>query len=125
MDLEGHTHMVYGSGYRHNYEGFHKKTIHHVYINKGRMTITQGAHTSLVRILSFLLYFSWQKDLKKRSNHLETVGILLEARHLNNLKNSLKETLYVFSYIQENRIIFLVPACFKHLIRFIVIYSMF
>ena len=41
MDLEGHTHKVYG--YRHNYEGFYKKTSYQMSINKGRTTTTEGA----------------------------------------------------------------------------------
>ena len=76
-------------------------------INRGRTTTTEGAHASLVRILSFLLFLSWWRALKRRSNHPETVWMLLEARHLNSFKNSFKETCkYVFSYILDDRIIY-------------------
>ena len=52
MDLEGHMHKVYRcSGYTHNSEGFYKKIIYQMSINRERMTITRGAHASLVRIL--------------------------------------------------------------------------
>ena len=64
-----------------------------MYINRGRTTRTEGAHASLVGILSFILFLSWLRALKKRSNYLETVWILLEARHLNSFKNSFKRTL--------------------------------
>ena len=75
-------------------------------INRGRTTTTEGAHASLVGILSFLLFLSWWRGLKRRSNHPETVWIPLEARHLNSFKNSFKETCkYVFSYIIDDRII--------------------
>ena len=80
-------------GYRHNYEGFYEKTLYQMSINKGRTTTIEGAHASLVEILSFLLFLSWLRALKRRSNHLETVWIPLEARHLNSFKNSFKETL--------------------------------
>ena len=73
-------------------------------INRGRTT--QGAHASLVRILSFLLFLSWWRALKRRSNHPEAVWISLEARHLKSFKKSFKETFkYVFSFIQHDRII--------------------
>ena len=76
-------------------------------INRGRMTISKGAHISLMGILSFLLFLSWLRALKRRSNHLETVSIPLEARHLNNFKNSFKETCkYVISYILNDSIIY-------------------
>ena len=36
MNLEGHTHKVYGCcGYRHNYEGFYEKFTYKMFINKG------------------------------------------------------------------------------------------
>ena len=60
MDLEGHTHKVYGyCGYRYNYEGLYEKTSCQMSINRGRTTTTKGAHASLVGILSFLLFLSW------------------------------------------------------------------
>ena len=93
-------------GYRHNYEGFYEKTSYQMSINKGRTTTTQGAHASLVGILSILLFLSWCRALKRRSNHPETMWIPLEARHLNRFKNSFKETCkYVFSSILDDRII--------------------
>ena len=51
-----------------------------------------SARVSLVRILSFLLFLSWWRALKRRSNDLEIMWILLEARHLNSFKNSFKGT---------------------------------
>ena len=45
--------------YRHNYEGFYDKTSYKIFINKGRTATTQGAHTRLVGVLSFLLFLSW------------------------------------------------------------------
>ena len=75
-------------------------------INRGRTTTTEGAHASLARVLSFLLFVSWWRALKRRSNHLETVWIPQEARHLNSFKNCFKETCkYIFSYILDDRII--------------------
>ena len=59
-----------------------------VFINTRRMITIQGAHAILVRILCFLLFFSWRRALKRRSNHLKIVWILLEARHFNSSKNS-------------------------------------
>ena len=85
-------------GYRHNYDGFYGKTSYQMSINRGRMTTTKGAHASLVEILSILLFLFRGRALKRRSNHLETVWIPLEAKHLNSFKNSFKETCeYVFS----------------------------
>ena len=76
--------------YRHNYEGFYEKTSYQMSINKGRMTTTEGAHTSLVG----------DPTIQK------TVWIQLEARHLNSFKNSFKETCkYVFSFILDDKII--------------------
>ena len=93
-------------GYRHNYEGFYEKTSYQMSINRGRTTTTQCDHASLVGILSFLLFLSWWRALKRRSNNLETAWISLEARHLNSFNNSFKETCkYVFSYILDDRII--------------------
>ena len=93
-------------GYRHNYGCFYEKTSFQMSINRGRTTTTEGVHASLVGILSFLLFLSWLRGLKRRSNHPETVWIPLEARHLNSFKNSFKETCkYVFSYILDDRII--------------------
>ena len=43
-------------GYRHNYESFYEKTLYQMSINRGRTTSTEGAHASLVGILSILLF---------------------------------------------------------------------
>ena len=63
MDLEGHTHKVYGCWwiyiYIYNYEGFYEKTSYQISINRGRTTTTKGARESLVGILSFLFFLSW------------------------------------------------------------------
>ena len=72
---------------------FMEKTSHQMSINRERTTLTQGAHTSLVGILSFLLFLSWGKALKRRSKHPKIMWIALEARHLNCFKVSFKETL--------------------------------
>ena len=55
------THIRYMDvgGYRHNYECFYEKTSYQMSINRGRMTTTEGAHTSLVGILTILLFLSW------------------------------------------------------------------
>ena len=45
-------------GYRHNYEDFYKKSIYQISISRERMTTAEGAHASLVGILSFLLFLS-------------------------------------------------------------------
>ena len=40
MDLEGHTHRSMDIGrYKYNYEGFYKKIIYQMSINRGRMNI--------------------------------------------------------------------------------------
>ena len=78
-------------GYRHNSKGFSEKNSNQMSINRGRMTTPQGSHASLVGILSFLLFLSWRRALKRRSNHPETVRISLEARHLNSFNNSFME----------------------------------
>ena len=43
--------------YRHNYGGFYKKYTFLMSINRGRTTKTEGTHASLVRVLSFLIFF--------------------------------------------------------------------
>ena len=45
-------------GYRHNYEDFYEKTLFQISINREGTTTTEGAHASLVGILSFLLFLS-------------------------------------------------------------------
>ena len=50
-------------GYRHNYEDFYEKTSYQMSINRGRTTTTEGAHASLVGILSILLFFSLGEEL--------------------------------------------------------------
>ena len=85
---------------------FIKKMSYQMSINRGRTITTQGAHASLLGILLFLLFLSLWRDLKRRSNHPKTMWIPLEARHLNGFKNSFKKTLYVFSFILDDRIIY-------------------
>ena len=70
-----------------------EKTSYQMSINRERKTTTKGAHANIVGILFFLLFLSWSKALKKRSNHPETLWILLEARHFNSFKNSFKESI--------------------------------
>ena len=128
MDLEGHRHKVYGCcGYRHNYEGFYEKTSYQMFINRGRKTTTQGAHASLAGILSFLLFLSWWRALKRRSNHPEIVWISLEARHLNSFKNSFKETMYVCFLIHTRWYdhLFLESWCFEYPTQYFPLHSMF
>ena len=79
--------------YRHNYENVYDKFTYQMSINRGRTTTTPGAYTNIVGILSFLFFLSWRRALKMRSNHLKTVWIPLEAKHLNSFKNSFKGTL--------------------------------
>ena len=93
-------------GYRLNYEDFYKKISYQIFINKGRTATTQGAYVSLKGILSFLLFISWGRALKRRSNHPYTVWMVLEARYLNSFKNLFKGNFYVFSYILNDRIIY-------------------
>ena len=50
-----HIRFIDVGGYRHNYEGFHKKPSYQKSINRGRTSTTQGAHASLEGIISFLL----------------------------------------------------------------------
>ena len=40
------------------------KNLHKKFINRGRMTTTQGAHASLVIILSFPHFLSWGRAFK-------------------------------------------------------------
>ena len=89
--MKGDTHKVY----RYNYEGFYEKSTYQMSSYRERTTTTQGAHASLVKFLSFLLFLSWLRALKRKSNHLEIVRTQLKARHLNSFNNSLKETLSV------------------------------
>ena len=91
MDLEGHTHKIYGC--RHTYEGFYEKSTYQMSINMGRMTKTQGAHTSLVGILFFSSLSLSVKSFEEEIQPLKTVWIPLEARNLNSFKNSFKGTL--------------------------------
>ena len=42
-------------GYRNNYVYFYEKTSYQMSINRGKTTTSEGAHTSFVRFLSFLL----------------------------------------------------------------------
>ena len=81
---------------------FMKKFMYQISVNRERMTTTQGAQTSLEGILSILLFLSWWRALKRRSNPPKIVWIPLEARHLNSFKKSCK---YVLSYILNDKII--------------------
>ena len=54
--------------FKHNYKGFCKKFTYLMSMNKGKMITTQGAHASLVRILSFIIFLSQRRDFKRRSN---------------------------------------------------------
>ena len=59
VDLEGtYIRSMNVGRYKYNYEDFYEKLTYPMYINKGRMTTTQGAHIILMRILSFLLFLS-------------------------------------------------------------------
>ena len=46
-------------GYKHNFEGFYKNFTYPIFINKERMTTTQGVHANLIETLPFLLVLSW------------------------------------------------------------------
>ena len=93
IDLEGHTHEVYDvGGYIHNNECFYEKSTYQMSLNKGRTTTTKGTHTSLVGIISFLLFLSWRRAFNRTSNHLKIVWILLEDRHLQNLVSMFSHT---------------------------------
>ena len=96
-------------------------------IDRGRTTTTEGAHASLVGILSFLLFLSWWRALKRRSNHPETVWIPLEARHLNSFKNSFKETCKYIFFIHTRWYdhLFLVACYFECLIQCFPLHLMF
>ena len=48
--------------YRHNYEGFCEKFMYPMSINKGTITIAQGDHVSIIRILSFLFSLSLSQE---------------------------------------------------------------
>ena len=64
-------------GYRHNYEGFYEKTSYQMSINRGRMTTTEGAHASLVGIISFLLLSllvkSFEEEIQSSEDRVDTV----------------------------------------------------
>ena len=91
--------------FRHNYKDFYQNFVYRISINMERATTSQSAHTSLLRILSFIIFLFWWRSLKRSSNFLVIVWISLETKHLNNFKSSFKWTLYVFSYILADRII--------------------
>ena len=50
---------------RHNYEDFYEESIYQMSINKGRITITQSAHVSIVGIISFLIFFVLVKSFEE------------------------------------------------------------
>ena len=59
--------------YRHNYEGFYEKETYQMSINRERITTTQGAHTSLVRILSLsLLLKSFEEEIQLFGDRVHT-----------------------------------------------------
>ena len=64
------------SGYRHNYEGFYKKTSFQMSINRERTTTIEGAHASLVRIISFLLFLllvkSFEEEIQPSGDRVDT-----------------------------------------------------
>ena len=64
-------------GYRHNYEGFYEKTLYQMSINRGRTTTTKGAHASLVRILSILLFSllvkSFEEEIQPSRDRVDNV----------------------------------------------------
>ena len=61
---------------------------------------------NLVKTLSFILFFSYRRVMKKRSNCLIIVWILLKARHLNNFENSFnKPCKYGFLSILDDKVI--------------------
>ena len=53
-----HIRSIDVGGYMHNYEGFYEKFTYQMSINREKKITTQGAHASLVRILSFLFFLS-------------------------------------------------------------------
>ena len=62
-------------GYRHNYEGFYKKTSYQMSINKERTTTTVGAHASLVEILSIILSLlvkSFEEEIQPSRDRVDT-----------------------------------------------------
>ena len=62
--------------YRHNYEGFYEKITYHMFINRGITITTQGAHASLIRILSFLLFLSlvtsFEEEIQLSGDRMDT-----------------------------------------------------
>ena len=56
--------------YRHNYEDFCEMFTNPKYINRERMSTTQGSHTNIVQTLLILIFRSWSRALKRKSNHL-------------------------------------------------------
>ena len=54
----------------------HKKSIYEMSINRGRMSTTQGAHESLVRIISFLflslLVKSFEEEIQASRDCVDT-----------------------------------------------------
>ena len=63
--------------YRHNYEGFCEKFIYPKFISKEKMTTTQGAHASLVRIFLLsslsLLVKSFEEEVQSSSDCVDTI----------------------------------------------------
>ena len=51
--------------YKYNYEGFYKKSIYQMSINREKTTTTRGVYTSLVGILIFIFFSLLMKSLEK------------------------------------------------------------
>ena len=56
--------------------GLYQKSTYQMSINRGRMTTTQGAHASLVRILSFCLFYllvkSFEEEIQQSKDRVDT-----------------------------------------------------
>ena len=57
-------------GYIHNYESFYEKTSFQMSINKGRTTITKGAHASLSSLS--LLVKSFEEEIQPSGYCVDT-----------------------------------------------------
>ena len=73
--------------------------------NKVRTTITQAANVSLVKAMSFLLFLSQRRVLKRIFNPVEIMRILLEDGHLNSFEKSFNKTYkHEFKSILDDKI---------------------
>ena len=66
-------------------------------INRRRMTATHGAHTSLVRIISFLLFLYWWKALKRR--WWRTTPVATKTRYHGAGRALLRTRIYLLIFI--------------------------